>query len=89
MWQAYQHADPALEQYIKSSPPMVATRVMTGLQLLNATEANASVLKVAVQTLYSCRYSGCAANRYIHGEKGALAVNGSDLMRVCYANNLA
>ena len=28
----------------------------------------------AMQELYSCRYSGCAANRYIHGEKGALAV---------------
>ena len=51
LWQAYQRADPALEEYIKSSPPMVATRVMTGLQLLNSTEANASVLKVAVQTL--------------------------------------
>ncbi len=51
MWQAYHDADPDLKIYIKSSPPIVATRVMTGLQLLYSTEANASVLKVAVSTL--------------------------------------
>ena len=51
MWQAYHDADPALKNYIKSSPPTVATRVMTGLQLLDSTEANASLLKVAVVTL--------------------------------------
>ncbi len=51
MWQAYHDADPALENYIKSSLPMVATRVMTGLQLLDSAEANASLLKVAVLTL--------------------------------------
>jgi hypothetical protein len=51
LWQAYQDAEPDLKAYIKSSPPLVATRVMTGLQLLNSPEANASVLKVAVSTL--------------------------------------
>ncbi len=34
-----------------SSSPLAATRVMTGLQLLNSSEANASLLKVAVLTL--------------------------------------
>ena len=51
MWQAYQDVEPDLKAYITSSPPLVATRVMTGLQLLNSPEANASVLKVAVSTL--------------------------------------
>ena len=40
MWQAYQDVEPDLKDYIKSSPPLVATRVMTGLQLLNSTAAN-------------------------------------------------
>ena len=47
MWQVYQDADSALGEFIKSSPPKVAIRVMTGLQLLNSPEANASLLKVA------------------------------------------
>ena len=51
MWQVYQDADSALGEFIKSSPPKVAIRVMTGLQLLNSPEANASLLKVAVLTL--------------------------------------
>ena len=51
LWKEYREADPALEEFIKSSSPLAATRVMTGLQLLNSSEANASLLKVAVLTL--------------------------------------
>ena len=51
LWEEYREADPTLEAFIKSSPSLAATRVMTGLQLLNSHEANASLLKVAVLTL--------------------------------------
>ena len=51
MWQEYQAADSALGDFIKSSSPKAATRVMTGLQLLSSPEANALMLKVAVLTL--------------------------------------
>ena len=35
-----------------------------------------------MQELYINRYSGDAANRHFHGEKGASAVDVSELMRV-------
>ncbi len=36
LWEEYREADPALEEFIKSSSPLAATRVLMGLQLLNS-----------------------------------------------------
>ena len=66
MWQEYQAADTEMEEFIKSSPPKVAIRVMTGLQLLNSPEANASLLKVAVLTLSKIyTETGCAPRGHV------------------------